>query len=97
MQASVAELVAQTNGKIVFSGDMNASLWDPKLKAFQKQAGLVNVRSGTGLLPSWPTFMPIAGIPIDHAMVSPGIGVVEVRTGKRIGSDHLPLVVTLTL
>lgn len=95
--ASIAEVIARTDGKIVFSGDMNASLWDPKLKEFESRTGLLNVRAGSGVLPSWPTFLPIAGIPIDHALVSPGIGVVEVRTGRRVGSDHLPLVVTLTL
>ena len=90
-------LAEQVSGKLVLLGDFNASVWDPQLVDFQKTTGLHNTRAGFGIAPSWPTFMPFAMIPIDHAFVSNGIGVLETRTGTRIGSDHLPLVVSITL
>lgn len=35
------------------------------------------------------------GIPIDHVLVTPGIGVTGYEVGPEIGSDHQPLTVDL--
>ena len=94
---SIANLVEQAKGDVLLLGDFNATVWDPHFRRLEYVTGLRNVRRGFGILPSWPTFMPFAMIAIDHALVSPNIGVIDVRTGKNIGSDHLPLVVTLSL
>ena len=94
---SIADLVNAESGKVMLLGDFNTSLWCPRYRALEAATGLVNTRRGAGILPSWPTFMPFAAIPIDHALVSEGIGVVETRIGAGIGSDHLPLVVTISL
>ncbi len=94
---SIVELLGQTTGRVVLMGDFNASIWDVHFRQLQESTGLKNVRQGFGVLPSWPTYLPFAMIPIDHALVSESISVTDVRTGNRIGSDHLPLVVTLSL
>jgi endonuclease/exonuclease/phosphatase family metal-dependent hydrolase len=36
-------------------------------------------------------------IPIDHCLVSPDIDVLRMRTGRNIGSDHLPIIVDMTI
>ncbi len=82
---------------MIFVGDMNITMWDINYRDFEAATGLRNARQGQGILPTWPTFMPFAMIPIDHVFVSNDIGVKQIRTGPRIGSDHLPLVVTLSL
>ena len=94
---SVTEIVAQASGEVVLLGDLNASVWDRHYRHFEASTGLRNARRGNGILPTWPTFMPIAMIPIDHVLVSSGIGIADIKTGSRIGSDHLPLIVTVVL
>ena len=94
---SVAEIVAQASGEVLLLGDLNASVWDRHYRHFEESTGLRNARRGNGILPTWPTFMPLAMIPIDHVLVSSGIGAADINTGPRIGSDHLPLIVTVVL
>ena len=94
---SIAELVKNSGGDVVLMGDFNASVWDAHFKDLSERTNLRNARTGFGILPSWPTFLPFAMIPIDHMLVSTGIDVLDAHTGDRIGSDHLPLVVTLSL
>lgn len=93
----IAKLVAAIDGRKVLLGDLNASVWDAQLERLQSDSGLVNARLGFGILPTWPTFLPFAMIPIDHVLVSDGVGVIDIHTARSIGSDHLPLVVTISL
>ncbi len=94
---SVGEIVSKLRGEVVLLGDFNASMWCPKFRQLESTVQLRNAREGFGILPTWPTFLPPAMIPIDHALVSEGISVLDIRTGSRIGSDHLPLIVTVSL
>jgi len=94
---SIANLVSKIEGPAILTGDFNLSIWCRRYRLLEEQTGLRNTRRGFGVLPTWPTFMPFAMIPIDHALVSDEIGVNDIRTGSRIGSDHLPLIVDVTL
>ena len=86
-----------TDDSMILVGDLNITMWDVNYRDFEGSTGLRNARQGHGILPTWPTFMPFAMIPIDHVLVSNDIEIKQIRTGARIGSDHLPLVVTLSL
>jgi len=92
---SVAGIVKRAQGAVILTGDFNSSVWSRPYRALEKSTGLRNTRRGFGIQPTWPTFMPFAMIPIDHALVSDDIAVVGTRSGARIGSDHLPLIVEL--
>lgn len=94
---SIADLVANVEGDVILIGDFNLSVWCRRYRMFEQRTGLRNTRRGFGIIPTWPTYMPLAMIPIDHALVSAGIGVVGTRSGKRIGSDHLPIIVELAI
>ena len=52
---------------------------------------------GQGPRPSWPTWSPLAVLPLDHAMVAGGVGVTSVETVVIGGSDHRALMAKLTL
>lgn len=92
---SVADIVTRANGAVVLAGDLNTAMWGANYRTLLHETKLRNARRGFGILPTWPTFMPIAMIPIDHVLVSSEVGVNEIRTGPGIGSDHLPLIATV--
>ncbi|HIE65698.1 MAG: endonuclease/exonuclease/phosphatase family protein [Nitrospira sp.] len=81
----------------IIIGDLNVTKWSPYYRKFVKDSGLISVREGFGLLPTWPVFLPFMMIPIDHGFVTEGLKVVGVKTGRSIGSDHLPLIVDISL
>jgi endonuclease/exonuclease/phosphatase (EEP) superfamily protein YafD len=91
----IADRVVATSGSTLVIGDLNITPWAAHYRDFEKKTGLVNTQRGSGLKPSWPLFLPIAMIPIDHALVSADLVAAETRTLSRIGSDHLPLFVRI--
>jgi endonuclease/exonuclease/phosphatase (EEP) superfamily protein YafD len=95
--AAIGEYAAQVKNPLVVVGDFNTTMWSPFYKNMVKTGNLRNARSGFGILPTWPTFLPLAYIPIDHFLVSKEIGVLKIRTGRNVGSDHLPLITDLVI
>jgi endonuclease/exonuclease/phosphatase (EEP) superfamily protein YafD len=95
--AAIGEYAAQVKNPLIVVGDFNTTMWSPFYTNMVKTAKVRNARSGFGILPTWPTFLPLAYIPIDHFLVSKEIGVLKIRTGRNVGSDHLPLITDLVL
>lgn len=94
---SIAQLASRTPEPLVVIGDLNITMWSHQFARFEEQSMLRNARRGFGVAPTWPLFLPPAMIPIDHCLVSDGIDVTDFRTGPAIGSDHLPIIVSVTL
>lgn len=93
----VAQLAARSPKPLIVVGDLNVTMWSHHYRRFERESGLSNARKGFGINPTWPLFLPIALIPIDHVMISAGIAVTGVEVGPPIGSDHLPLLVRIRL
>ena len=94
---SIAEVVNSFSGPRVLIGDLNTTMWGHHYERLIADTGLKNARYGFGVLPSWPTHLPFAMIPIDHCLVSDEFAVLDARSGPDIGSDHLPLIVELAI
>ena len=86
----------ESAGPVCIAGDLNVTPWSPAFARMRQGAGLVDSLRGRGVQPTWPTWFPLAGIPIDHFLHTPEVTVTRRETGPRIGSDHLPILVDFT-
>ena len=81
----------------VVLGDFNCPPWSTFMKQFARDTEYRDSRQGFGYQGSWHAHYRIMSIPIDHAYVSPDVHVHDRKIAGPAGSDHLPLVVTVSL
>jgi endonuclease/exonuclease/phosphatase (EEP) superfamily protein YafD len=93
----LAKVVAAQPEPVLLLGDLNATAWSPIFRDFLRTSGLQDGRHGFGLQASWPTFLPLLAIPIDHALISTGVTVHSFTKGPDVGSDHYPILVDFSL
>ncbi len=91
----LAALARATPAPLIMAGDFNVTPFSPHFLEFMARSGLRWTAKGAGWQPTWPTFLPVGGIQIDHVFVSPGIAVQRFARGGGIGSDHRPILVDL--
>jgi endonuclease/exonuclease/phosphatase (EEP) superfamily protein YafD len=82
---------------VIVAGDMNATPYSPLFRKLLSLSGLKDTSTGFGWQPSWPAYLPLLWIPIDHILVSPEIQVYRRDIGSFIGSDHFPVFAELTI
>ncbi len=82
---------------IVVAGDFNLTPFTTRYRTFIRALGLSDARSTLGFAPTWPAFIPILWMPIDHVFTGRGAQLESIRRGPFIWSDHFPLEVTLSL
>ncbi len=92
--AAIGDYVAKVKNPLLI-GDFNVTMWSSYYKVFVSKAGLRNARRSFGIIPTWSTFRPLLYIPIDHCFVGRDMKVLNIRTGRHVGSDHLPLITDL--
>lgn len=77
----------------IIAGDFNATPWS---SAFRSLTAF-NLKR-TNLAPTWPNLgYKIIGIPIDHIVASNHWRLTNHLVGQAIGSDHFPVITTLSL
>lgn len=85
----VAKWVEQSASQTIVIGDLNITPWSPGFQDFLKRTGLVDTRRFRGFFATWPCGLGIAGIPIDHALVSQGLKIIDRECGfPTIDADH---------
>ena len=93
----IASFVRAGTEPTVLLGDLNTTPWGHAFRALAEESELRDTSRGVGFQWSWPaSFWPLA-IPIDHALVSADVRLLDRRMGPSIGSDHLPLVLDIEL
>jgi endonuclease/exonuclease/phosphatase (EEP) superfamily protein YafD len=93
----LAELRSTFTGPLVITGDFNITPFSPIFADWLRDTGLRDARAERGFDFSWPAFLPIVGIPIDHCIVSDEFRVIAHRRLPAFGSDHYPVVAELAL
>lgn len=88
------ELALASDGPLVIIGDFNDTPSAPTLRALMLHAKLD--AAPPRICPTWPTLLAFAGIGIDLAVGSPGVGFSERRRLPKTGSDHRGFAVTLS-
>lgn len=92
----VGREVAASKGTAIVLGDLNDVGWSRTTNLFQEVSGMLDPRKGRGVYPTFNANSWIWRYPLDHLFHTEDFRVVELRTLPHIGSDHLPLWVTLS-
>lgn len=87
---TLAALVRSRGERTIVVGDLNTVSWDRAMWGLCSASGL---RMGTApRVPTFPSVLGLALIPIDHVLVTPGASVVRSDTFVIPGSDHRGLI-----
>jgi endonuclease/exonuclease/phosphatase (EEP) superfamily protein YafD len=94
---ALAARIAAIEGPLVVAGDFNVTPYSPYFAEWLETTGFEDSRRGRTLSASWPTMLPVVGIPIDHVAVNDGFAIVSHRRLPNFDSDHYGLLVELAL
>ena len=84
---------------VIVAGDFNMTPWSPYFRDTLATGGTIDAAQSHWPLPTrHPERLPWSywlGVPIDHVLVTPGVGVRGYRVGPELGSDHQPVTADL--
>jgi len=94
---TICQIFEHVSTPLLIAGDFNAVAWSHSVKEIEKasKSKVVNgLRWSIDLKKQLP-LIPAMQLSIDHVLVSSDFQVDEIRVGKNLGSDHLPLITDL--
>jgi endonuclease/exonuclease/phosphatase (EEP) superfamily protein YafD len=94
--ANLSELRRKNEGPFIVAGDFNCSPWVASFWRLCHDADLKDSEQSFGPQPSWPSYLVLPFIPIDHFLVSKDIKVLSRSIGPYVGSDHYPVEMTIS-
>jgi endonuclease/exonuclease/phosphatase (EEP) superfamily protein YafD len=90
----LARYLDTIEGPRVVSGDFNATPYSRILSTFADRSRMERIT----VLPSWPAWLQLPQLAIDHVFASRGVRMIETaRIGRNSGSDHYPIIVGLAV
>lgn len=92
------EYVGALQEPSLLMGDFNITQFSPTFNDLIADSGLIETQGMFGIQPSWPAHLPtLMRIPIDHVLVSEEIVVHNRFLGLPTDSDHLPVIVDISV
>lgn len=80
---------------VIVAGNFNLTPFNKIFQHLVNETGLFNSARGFGYQPTWPGWMSISAIPIDHILLSKKLLVADRQVGPSIGAEHYPIWVGL--
>lgn len=95
--SALQEFSTLQDGNFILVGDLNTSSYSSHFNELLLKGELRDSRKGFGIAPTWPADLYFMRTTLDHFLLKGPMNVLERTTENDIGSDHLPIFLTLEL
>jgi endonuclease/exonuclease/phosphatase (EEP) superfamily protein YafD len=94
---TVAREIATRDRAAIVAGDLNDVAWSHTSRMFRRISRMLDPRIGRGLFATFHADYLLCRWPLDHVFASDDFVLQEIRRLYWFGSDHFPILVTLSL
>ena len=92
----VAREVVESNATALIAGDLNDVAWSHTSRLFRRISRMLDPRVGRGMFNSFHAGWWFLRWPLDHVFVSDDFVLHSIRRLPAFGSDHFPILITLS-